>query len=125
MIELAKNGHPHLTFYVANANDIPIDNNVCQIVSSSLVMHYIKNLKPVFNEIARVLAPGGKFIFSIHPPISECFKGGKMQSTDIQPLLEPYFHNSHYYWEMCGVNFLSFFITHLNTSFRVCAPLVL
>ncbi|WP_261817771.1 class I SAM-dependent DNA methyltransferase [Vibrio gallicus] len=36
-----------------------------------LVIHYIKDLHPLFKDIARVLKPGGKFVFSTHHPFAD------------------------------------------------------
>ena len=39
------------------------------MVVSSLVFHYIKNLKPIFENISRWLRPSGQLIFSVEHPI--------------------------------------------------------
>ncbi|GAM64302.1 ubiquinone/menaquinone biosynthesis methyltransferase ubiE [Vibrio ishigakensis] len=36
-----------------------------------LVIHYIQDLKPLFRDVARVLKPGGKFVFSTHHPFAD------------------------------------------------------
>jgi SAM-dependent methyltransferase len=41
------------------------------LVFSSLVVHYLPDQTPVFAELARVLRPGGCFVFSTHHPQSD------------------------------------------------------
>ncbi|RUT10196.1 methyltransferase [Dulcicalothrix desertica PCC 7102] len=45
------------------------------LVSSRLVLNYIENLKPVFQEIYKALRPGGRVIISVeHPVITSNFE---------------------------------------------------
>ncbi|HEY9656896.1 MAG TPA: class I SAM-dependent methyltransferase [Allocoleopsis sp.] len=44
------------------------------LVSSRLALHYVENLKPVFQEAYQALRPGGRMIFSVeHPVITSNF----------------------------------------------------
>ena len=45
-----------------------IENNSIDIIVSSLVLHYIEDLIPVFQEFKRILKNDGCIIFSIHHP---------------------------------------------------------
>lgn len=45
-----------------------IDDQTIDVVVSSLVLHYIKDWQPVFDEFQRVLTPGGTVVFSTHHP---------------------------------------------------------
>lgn len=47
-----------------------LENNTIDLIALSLVMHYIKNLEPLFHEFHRILKPGGELIFSLEHPIS-------------------------------------------------------
>jgi ubiquinone/menaquinone biosynthesis C-methylase UbiE len=38
------------------------------LVASSLMMHYVRDWEPVLGELARVVAPGGRIVFSTHHP---------------------------------------------------------
>ena len=64
-IELAKEyhkGNNHLNFLPADATDLPFKNSEFDLVLSFMVMHHISNWKKAFEEIDRVLKPGGIFI---------------------------------------------------------------
>ncbi len=47
------------------------DNDSFDVVLSSLVLHYIKDWRPVFNEFHRVLKPGGILVFSVTHPMDD------------------------------------------------------
>jgi SAM-dependent methyltransferase len=40
------------------------------LVVASLVLHYIRDWRPLLAELHRCLAPGGAFVFSVHHPIT-------------------------------------------------------
>lgn len=64
-IELAKKFHKEngrLNFFTADATDLPFKNSEFDLVLSFMVMHHIGNWKKAFEEIDRVLKPGGIFI---------------------------------------------------------------
>jgi ubiquinone/menaquinone biosynthesis C-methylase UbiE len=64
-IELAKGYHKEdgrLNFFTADATDLPFKNSEFDLVLSFMVMHHIRNWKKAFEEINRVLRPGGIFI---------------------------------------------------------------
>lgn len=48
------------------------------IVICPLMIHYIEDLRPLFNDVQRVLKPGGQFVFSTHHPFAdfECSSSG-------------------------------------------------
>ncbi|HHB1593584.1 TPA: class I SAM-dependent methyltransferase [Vibrio campbellii] len=41
------------------------------LVICPLMAHYIEDLRPLFNDIQRVLKPGGQFVFSTHHPFAD------------------------------------------------------
>jgi ubiquinone/menaquinone biosynthesis C-methylase UbiE len=64
-IELAKEfheGNNRLNFSPADATDLPFKDSEFDMVISFLVMHHINDWKKAFEEIKRVLKPGGIFI---------------------------------------------------------------
>lgn len=64
-IEVAKGFHKEnaqLNFFAADATDLPFKNSQFDLVLSFMVMHHINNWRMAFEEINRVLKPGGIFI---------------------------------------------------------------
>jgi len=68
MIEMARKNCPNVDFKVGSMTKLPYKNSSFDIVTASLSMDYIKNLEPVFKEVARVLKKGGKFYYSNESP---------------------------------------------------------
>jgi ubiquinone/menaquinone biosynthesis C-methylase UbiE len=109
LLEIARRENPQIRFVVAEATRMPFAGRTFDLVSSNLVIHYLKNLSPVFREVARVLRPKGCFIFSFHHPVNEVMKlEGKI------PVLTPYFHDRAYGWRMLGRKMRSFHHTFEN-----------
>ncbi|MBU2562448.1 MAG: class I SAM-dependent methyltransferase [Nanoarchaeota archaeon] len=98
LIEIAKKENPKVKFYVGDAQKTPFKNSEFDIVTSSLMVHYVKDLTRLFREISRILKKEGLFVFSMHHPIMEVSErlkiNGKKSSKNI--ILKPYFHNKRY-----------------------------
>lgn len=131
MIAIAKKSLNYLNFYVGNAIKLPFYKNEFDIVTSSLVLHYVQDLKQVFSEVSRVLKSNGKFVFTMHHPMAEVMTFAESESGDcplvtentqkISPItLSPYFHNKSYIWEMCGEKIESYHHTfeEITQSFK-------
>jgi len=54
----------------ADLRDVLPDGS-CDLVLSSLALHYVENLNAVFCEWARLLRPGGQIVLSTHHPIHD------------------------------------------------------
>jgi len=50
---------------------LPFGESAFDLVLSSLVMHYIADWPPTLREFHRVLAPGGRLVFSTHHPFMD------------------------------------------------------
>lgn len=74
MIEIAaRENVPNSTLLVVDMSQ-PLDmlaTDSFDLVLSSLVVHYIEDQQALFAEIARILRPGGRFVFSTHHPQSD------------------------------------------------------
>jgi SAM-dependent methyltransferase len=116
MIEKAESLRSRVSFTTGSAEQLPYANSTFDVVASSLVMHYIENLALPFGEVARVLKPGGQFVFTMHHPFQEAFRKEGMIGEE-QILLQPYFHHDAYYWKLCGVELVSYHHT-LEEIFR-------
>ncbi len=70
MIAMAKKRHPNLEFKVGSITNLPYKNSSFDIATSSLMIHYVDDLKKAFKEVSRVLKKGGLFYFSTDNPIT-------------------------------------------------------
>lgn len=114
LIEIASKENPSIKFCVGDARKIPFKNLQFDIISSSLMVHYVKNIKLLFNEVSRILKKRGLFIFSIHHPISEILKKIEINGKRVF-LLMPYFHKNKYTWNMIkGMEMISYHHTFEN-----------
>ena len=71
MVTVANHLYPDITFEVANAEEIPFEDNSFDCVVANFVVHHLARPEVVFNEINRVLKPGGKFVFAVWGPPEE------------------------------------------------------
>lgn len=102
LIEIAKKENPKIDFYVGSALKTPFKKNEFDVVVSSLMVHYIKNLNKLFGEISRILNKKGLFVFSMHHPLMEVSERMKIngKKSNKKILLKPYFHNKMYQWKL-------------------------
>ena len=67
MIDQIKNDK--ITPIVANAHDLPFEENTFELIYMRNVIHYLEKPEKVFSEIHRCLKPGGTYLFSqVVPP---------------------------------------------------------
>lgn len=71
------------------------DNCSFDVANSSHVVHYVKKIQRCFNEVCRVLKPGGKFVFSASHPFNHI--------VDIEDsslvIKRSYFSKGKYRWD--------------------------
>ncbi len=63
-----------------------IKDESLDLVASSLVMHYIDEILPVFSEFYRILKPRGHFVFSIQHPFTEFVNRPSDNYYDVVPI---------------------------------------
>lgn len=68
MIEKAREKHPENDYVVADAKDLPFEDNSFENVFSTRVIMHVDNWKQIVEEMHRVCKPDGRIIFDIKPP---------------------------------------------------------
>ena len=116
LIKIAREQNPDIDFYVEDARKTHFKNNEFNVVNSSLVPHYFKNLSPLFNEVNRILKKNGAYVFSMHHPIMEVTHRLEANNKKSKKLVfEPYFHNDLYEWKLREkMNMISYHHTFEN-----------
>ncbi len=69
-VDMAQQAFPQVRVYLQDLNlGLPREaDEAFNLVLSGLTVHYIEDLCALFSEVARVLRPGGLFVFSTHHP---------------------------------------------------------
>lgn len=65
MVAVARQRHPRIQFHEADAEHLPFGNCTFDAVVSNCVVHHLARPAAVFEEVSRVLVPGGRFAFSV------------------------------------------------------------
>ena len=58
----AKESHADITFKVATAEDLPFPPEQFDVVTAITILCFVDDATPVFQEISRVMRPGGRFV---------------------------------------------------------------
>jgi SAM-dependent methyltransferase len=53
------------------ADPLPLPDSAFDLVVSGLVLHYLEDWSAVLGEVHRVLRPGGRFVASVHHPLTD------------------------------------------------------
>jgi len=64
MLKLAKKRHSNVQLYETDAINLPFEDDSFDVVTAFFFIVHIKDLESVFDEIYRVLKPGGSFILT-------------------------------------------------------------
>lgn len=93
--KLAKKERVGISFIHADIENLSmLEDSSCDFVNSSHAIHYIENLQRLFEEVLRVLVPGGKFVFSVSHPLNHI-----VDSKDEQLVItRSYFSKEKYRW---------------------------
>ncbi|GHB99012.1 class I SAM-dependent DNA methyltransferase [Cerasicoccus arenae] len=114
LIDIARTENPDLDFSVANIKATPYPASSFDIAVSALVLHYEQDLGPIFAEVARVLRPNSRFIFTMHHPVDEVSHSHERLSN--ARTITPYFHNKPYTFDMAGMQLTAYHHTFENIS---------
>ncbi len=98
--ELAAREGVAATFLQSNAEDLSaIADGSQDIAFSSFAFQFIEHMDRVFAEVARVLRPGGRFVFSVNHPFFYCVA----ESADMRIEFSYFDHAYWYDWESDGM----------------------
>lgn len=71
MLAIARTSVPSADFRIGPFEDLPVDDASVDLITSSLAVCHAADLRPVFAEFARALAPGGRVLISDpHPGLT-------------------------------------------------------
>ena len=96
LIEIARSEQAGIDFVSGDAAQLPYGDGEFDLVSSNLVAHYFDDLNPLFESVARVLAPGGQFVFSFHHPLMEVMGEALDDGGEGDFRMKAYFNNEPY-----------------------------
>ena len=65
MVEVSTKKYPHIDFRIANAEQLPFEDDSFDVVVSNFVVHHLARPEDVFSEVSRVLKPNSRFAFSV------------------------------------------------------------
>lgn len=65
-----------------------VDSESMDLVSASLVLHYLPDWQGVISEVRRVLKPGGALVMSVHHPITGWFRSDRSDYHRIELIEE-------------------------------------
>jgi len=70
MLERARNDaeNRRISYQRADLESVVLEDNVYDVVFSSLALHYVVNLKGLVQQVHGTLKPGGSFVFSVEHP---------------------------------------------------------
>ena len=68
MLALAA-AHPRVRYRRADVEALTLPDRCCDLVVSSLVLHYVADYSRLVRRVARWLRPGGRFVFSVEHPV--------------------------------------------------------
>jgi len=70
MIDECRARHPHINFKVSVADELPFGENEFDVVTMCCVLHHLDEPQKFFDEVKRILKPGGRLIISdpYYPP---------------------------------------------------------
>ncbi len=88
---VARAGGP--SYARAGAGALPVASHSCDVVLACLVFEHIDPFEPALSEVARVLAPGGRFLWFLNHPLLQTPGSGWI---DDHILDEQYWRIGHY-----------------------------
>lgn len=84
MLEVAnrKNNHPNISYQNLPVEELSELHEKFDVITSSLVLHYVEDFKGVVKSVYNCLEEQGTFIFSQENPLCTCHTGGDRWNRD-------------------------------------------
>jgi len=67
MLAKVDTSREHVTTHLGSADALPFEDDSFDVVTSYAFLHHLEDYKPVFDEVRRVLRPGGIFYVDLEP----------------------------------------------------------
>jgi ubiquinone/menaquinone biosynthesis C-methylase UbiE len=99
MIKIARNEYPDIKFFTLDAEKTNFPDEEFDVVSSSLMIHYLDDLLILFKEVNRILKLNGFFIFSFHHPANEAIEKIELNG-ETKNIFNDYYSLKDYRWRM-------------------------
>lgn len=99
LLGIAGEHYPDISFRYGTATKTSLQAGTFDIVTSSMVLHYLKNLDAHLQEVQRILKPGGIYVFSCHHPLFQAYGGDPFRENVAARDLQ-YLPNHPYQWKM-------------------------
>jgi SAM-dependent methyltransferase len=91
-----------IEFFQGSADELDaFDADRFDLIFANYVLPYVEDLPRAFAGFARVLAPGGRLIFSLDHPLRDCFFDEEEETMEIYPV-RAYFDESPLHWRYEG-----------------------
>ena len=92
-----RNADEKIEYRHSAMEDLDFPDESFDIVLSSLALHYVKDFAPLVSKIARWLAPGGNFVFSVEHPVFTAYGSQDWYYDENGKIL--HFPVDNYYYE--------------------------
>lgn len=81
LIAIARGKYPNVEFEVMDMENLSFDDSKFDMVYSSLALHYVSDWNKLFEQIYRVLKPGGRVVFSCNHPLETAMQAFRGESS--------------------------------------------
>lgn len=88
MLSKAKKKHPDVEMIVADAENLPFENDYFDVVTATFLIVHLKNPEIAFDEVYRVLKSGGEFVLT---NINQR-KAPKLKTSEGEIVIQSYYH---------------------------------
>ena len=99
LLAIAHKRYPNISFQYGTADHTRLRPSAFDIVTSSMLLHYLGDLDAHFQEVSRILKNDGMYAFSCHHPLFQAYDANPFQKNSILKDVS-YLANRPYQWKM-------------------------